>query len=286
MVRGDHAALLFRRYLLPVPPAAPLEPLEPDALPDAPPEAPLEALPDCWRSLLIVLEPLALPEPLRPPLALLPERAPLSLLPLLAFRPWLSPHAERANAIAAAITPIESLFMISPSTSQVEPPGRSPDDCPPGKPPARRDSLLQSSCLAQPSLPCGDGAFPAVNLPAPILRTVARRQRTREADRDGDHGVFDFPATACNSYVASLSSGADTWTRRSMMNEPVNDCSSSDLSWEIYEIGEPQPYAWSWRCRSHDRIVRRGAIMYSSIHGAIEDAVKHGMEEPASAIRP
>jgi hypothetical protein len=71
-----------------------------------------------------------------------------------------------------------------------------------------------------------------------------------------------------------------------MMNEPVNDCSSSDLSWEIYEIGEPQPYAWSWRCRSHDRIVRRGAIMYSSIHGAIEDAVKHGMEEPASAIRP
>ena len=69
------------------------------------------------------------------------------------------------------------------------------------------------------------------------------------------------------------------------MSEYVNDDSSSDVSWEIYEIGEPMPFAWSWRCRAHDRIVRRSAIMYSSIHGAIEDAVKHGMKEPAAAIR-
>jgi hypothetical protein len=73
------------------------------------------------------------------------------------------------------------------------------------------------------------------------------------------------------------------------MSEITNDdagAGANDLSWEIYEIGEPKPYAWSWRCRSHDRIVRHSALMYSSIHGAIEDAVKHGMEEPAAAIRP
>ena len=93
-------------YRLPVLPVAPLEPdeepLEADPLPGC-----------CWRSLLTAPEPLALPEPLMP--LLLPERAPLSLLPLLAFRPWLSPHAERANAIAAAITPIVSFFMVAPS---------------------------------------------------------------------------------------------------------------------------------------------------------------------------
>jgi hypothetical protein len=49
-----------------------------------------------------------------PLLPLAPERAPLSLLPLLALRPWLSPQAERASAIAAAITPIVMLFMIAP----------------------------------------------------------------------------------------------------------------------------------------------------------------------------
>jgi hypothetical protein len=73
------------------------------------------------------------------------------------------------------------------------------------------------------------------------------------------------------------------------MSKSVHDhagASVAELSWEIYEIGEPKPYAWSWRCRSRDQIVRRSSLMYSSIHGAIEDAVKHGMEEPASAIRP
>lgn len=73
------------------------------------------------------------------------------------------------------------------------------------------------------------------------------------------------------------------------MNEPMNEevvgASAADVAWEIYEIGEPKPYAWSWRCRSQDRIVRSSSIMYSSIHAAIEDAVKHGMKEPASAIR-
>jgi hypothetical protein len=72
------------------------------------------------------------------------------------------------------------------------------------------------------------------------------------------------------------------------MNEPVNDvtsASAAEMSWEIYEIGEPRPYAWSWRCRADGRIVRHGAVMHSSIHGAIEDAVTHGMKEPASEIR-
>ena len=106
----------FGPYLLPLlPPAAPLEPeVEPDAPPLGLEDAPLEAepLPDCWRWVALP-EPLALPDPLIPLPA--PERAPLSLLPLLAFRPWLSPHAERASAIAAAITPIVSFFMIAPS---------------------------------------------------------------------------------------------------------------------------------------------------------------------------
>lgn len=107
MVRGDHAALRFRPYRLPLDPVAPLEPADPPEL-DAPLEA--EPLPDCWRPLRLP-EPLALPEPLRP----LPERALLSLLPLLpllALRPWLSPHADRASAIAAATMLIESLFMM------------------------------------------------------------------------------------------------------------------------------------------------------------------------------
>lgn len=73
------------------------------------------------------------------------------------------------------------------------------------------------------------------------------------------------------------------------MNEPVNEvdvgASASEVAWEIYEIGEPKPYAWSWRCRSQDRIVRSSSIMYSSIHAAIEDAVKHGMKGPDAAIR-
>jgi hypothetical protein len=110
-----------------VEPAAPLPGLD---------DAPLEAdpLPGCWRC-MEPLEPLALPEPLIP-LLLLPDRAPLSLLPPLAFRPWLSPQAERAKAIAATITPIESFFMIAPSTFEVGR-RRSPDGCPPGHSPAR-----------------------------------------------------------------------------------------------------------------------------------------------------
>lgn len=91
-------------YRLPLDPVAPLEPAAAPEL-DAPLEA--EPFPGCWRPLRLP-EPLALPEPLMP----LPERALLSLLPLLAFRPWLSPHADRASAIVAATMPIESLFMM------------------------------------------------------------------------------------------------------------------------------------------------------------------------------
>ena len=68
-------------------------------------------------------------------------------------------------------------------------------------------------------------------------------------------------------------------------SNPSSD-SAAEVSWEIYEIGEPMPYAWSWRCRADGEIVRRSSLMYTSVHGAIEDAMKHGMKEPASAIRP
>lgn len=73
------------------------------------------------------------------------------------------------------------------------------------------------------------------------------------------------------------------------MNSPIDDnqhANANEVVWDIYEIGAPRPYGWSWRCRIADRIVRRSDIMYSSIHGAIEDAVAHGMQEPASAIAP
>ena len=101
--------MLFEAYLLPVPP---VEPADPPAAPLE--DEPLDAEPLLdGRSFVMLPEPLALPDPLGPLAA--PERAPLSLLPLLALRPWLSPHAERANAIAAAITPIVTLFMIAPS---------------------------------------------------------------------------------------------------------------------------------------------------------------------------
>jgi hypothetical protein len=127
--------LLFGPYRLPEPLAAPPEL-------DEPPEA--LPLPGCGRSLLTPPEPLALPEPLIPLLPVLPERALLSLLPLLALPGRLpSPHAESANAIAAAITPIESFFMIAPSRFGLSR-RRIADDRPPGTSPAVRAVLAIS----------------------------------------------------------------------------------------------------------------------------------------------
>ena len=58
----------------------------------------------------------------------------------------------------------------------------------------------------------------------------------------------------------------------------------NEVSWEIYQIGEPKPYAWSWRCRDAHGIVRRGDVMYSTMEQAIDDAVAHGMRKPPSPI--
>jgi hypothetical protein len=58
----------------------------------------------------------------------------------------------------------------------------------------------------------------------------------------------------------------------------------NEVAWEIYEIGEPKPYGWSWRCRTADGIVRRSDVMYSTMEQAIDDAVAHGMRKPPSPI--
>jgi hypothetical protein len=114
------------------------------------------------------------------------------------------------------------------------------------------------------------------------------RQQDKNGDRDSGHGMSVFPGTACNLYLWQLSSRQTTKRRRPTMSLRVDDerdRNPNEVSWEIYEIGEPKPYGWSWRCRIADRIVRRSDIMYSTIHEAIEDAVARGMQEPASAIR-
>ena len=60
----------------------------------------------------------------------------------------------------------------------------------------------------------------------------------------------------------------------------------TEATWEIYEIGMPRPYAWSWRCRIADRVVRQSDLMYPTIREAIDDAVAHGMENPTAQTCP
>jgi hypothetical protein len=84
-------------------------------------------------------------------------------------------------------------------------------------------------------------------------------------------------AAKLNTAAASRLTGDET------MNAPAQDDQSNPANeglWEIYEISATKPFAWSWRYRIEDKIVRQGDVMHSTLWDAIDDAIAHGMEDP------
>jgi hypothetical protein len=65
----------------------------------------------------------------------------------------------------------------------------------------------------------------------------------------------------------------------------MTEKSSQTTTWEIYGVGEPAVFAWSWRCYRRGIIRRRGVFMFSNMQDAIEDAAANGMDTTLHVCR-